>query len=107
MFANVSVFIMAAIESDTEEEIAARVETWNELLRNQITEFASSSKEATICLFSSHQVLTKVLEEPLEYDFSEDDPTIEGGSIWVDDLHLTSEVHDILGDRLFKSLLSL
>ena len=98
---------MAALESDTEEEIAARVETWNELLRNQITEFASSSKEATILLFSSHQVLTEVLEEPLEYDFSEDDPTIDGGNIWVDDLHLTLEVHDILGDQLFKSLLSL
>ncbi|KAM5539794.1 hypothetical protein V8D89_006607 [Ganoderma adspersum] len=96
-----------AIESDVEQEIATRVETWNGLLRSQMAEFGSSSKEATVLLFSPHQVLTEVLEDPLEYDFSEDDPTIDGGGIWVDDLHLTSEVHDILGEQLFKSLLSL
>ena len=82
-----------------------RVKTWNDLLQAQTTEFGLSSKEATVILFSAHQVLAEVLEDPLAYDFSEEDPTNEGGCIWVDDLHLTSEVHDILGERLLTSLL--
>ncbi|KAI1790022.1 hypothetical protein LXA43DRAFT_1017956 [Ganoderma leucocontextum] len=96
-----------AIESDATEETANRVETWNELLQTQTAEFGLSSNEATVVIFSSHQVLTEVLKDPLEYDFSEDDPTIECGGVWVDDLLLTSEVHDILGEQLFKSLLGL
>lgn len=83
------------------------METWNELLRTRTAEFGSSSNEATVLLFSSHQVLAEVLEDPLKYDLGEDDPTIERGGIWVDDLHLTSEVHDILGEQLFKSLFGL
>ena len=41
-------------------------------------------------------VASIVLDDPLEYDFTEDDVTTEAGGIWADELHLTSEVHDIL-----------
>ncbi|KAF8189347.1 SGNH hydrolase-type esterase domain-containing protein [Pholiota molesta] len=94
-----------AIESESVQVIEDRVKTWNEVLQAQTTEFGLSSKEATVLLFSPHQVLTDVLEDPLEYDFSEDDPSNEGGCIWMDDLHLTSEVHDILGERLLTAVL--
>ncbi len=56
-------------------------------------------------VFSAHQVLTDVLDDPLEYDFSEDDPVIEGGHIWEDGLHLTSDMHDILCKQLLTSIL--
>jgi phospholipase/lecithinase/hemolysin len=46
------------------------------------------------------------LDDPLEYEFTEDDPQTEGGGIWVDDLHPTSEVHDLFGEQLFASVLS-
>ena len=77
---------------------------WNDLLRTQATNFAADTKEATVLLFSSHRLLSDVLEDPLDYDFAEDDPTTEGGGIWIDDLHLTEEVHSILGEHIFKSL---
>lgn len=83
-----------------------RVETWNELLQAQVTEFGSSSKEATVFLFSSHQVLTEVLEDPSEFDFSEVDLDAEGGDIWEeDDLHLTQNLHNLLAERLLASVL--
>ncbi|GLB40125.1 hypothetical protein LshimejAT787_0706350 [Lyophyllum shimeji] len=94
-----------AIDSESVQVIEDRVKTWNEVLQAQTTEFGLSSTEATVFLFSTHQVLTDVLEDPLEYDFSEDDPSNEGGCIWMDDLHLTSEVHDILGERLLTAVL--
>ncbi|KAH7885682.1 hypothetical protein F5I97DRAFT_1874324 [Phlebopus sp. FC_14] len=86
-----------AIISECADIMEDRVKAWNELLQTRITEFGRSSSKATVFLFSSHQALTDVLEDPLEYDFSEDDPVNEGGCIWADDLHLTSEVHNIIG----------
>jgi hypothetical protein len=54
---------------DSEELIEERVKTWHELFRTHTIEFGSSSKEATILLFSAYPV-TDVLEDTLEYDFA-------------------------------------
>ena len=68
------------MESLSADEVRQLVDAWNSLLQIQATssEFATS-KEATVILFSSHQVLTEVLEDPSKFDFSEDDPSTEGG----------------------------
>ncbi|TBU21927.1 hypothetical protein BD311DRAFT_771330 [Dichomitus squalens] len=95
-----------ALESESSDLIEDRVETWNETLQTQTTEFGLSSTEATVFLSSAHQVLTDVLDDPLEYEFSEGDPADEGGGIWVDELHLTSEVHDILAEQLLRAVLN-
>lgn len=92
------------MDSGSSDEIEERVKTWNDLLEAQMMEFGASSKEAAVLLFSLHQVLTEVLENPFTFDFSEDDPTTQGGGIWEDDLHLTIEVHDILAERLLASV---
>lgn len=55
-------------------------------------------------LFSSHQLLTKILEDPSKFDFGEDDPKTEGGGIWEDDLHTTADVYDVLTVRLMTSV---
>ena len=94
-----------ATESDSTQIIQDRIITWNSALQAQTAEFGSSSAEATVLLFSPHRVLTDVLDDPLEYDFSEGDPSDEGGRIWADDLHLTSEVHDLLAERLLAAVL--
>lgn len=68
-------------------------------------EFCERATEASVALFSSHRVLARVLDDPEEYDFCEDDTTDEGGRIWVDELHLTSGVHDILAEEIVTFLL--
>ncbi|KAK0491442.1 hypothetical protein IW261DRAFT_1413746 [Armillaria novae-zelandiae] len=78
--------------------------TWNDLLRARVSEFSASSSQATAFVFSSHKVLTDVLDDPLECDFCEKDSDDSGGVIWEDDLHLTPAIHAILADRLFSSL---
>ncbi|KAA1470954.1 hypothetical protein DENSPDRAFT_871282 [Dentipellis sp. KUC8613] len=95
-----------ALDSESSAEMEERVRTWNDLLRTQATEFGTSSKEATVLLFSSHQVLMEVLEDPCEFGFSEDDPDTEAAGIWEDDLHLTTDVHDHLAERLLGSVIS-
>lgn len=56
-------------------------------------------------MFSCHYVLTEVLDKPLGLDFTEDDPEMEGGGIWADELHLTPAVHEILAENLWGSLI--
>jgi len=94
------------MESGSTEDIKERVEIWNTLLRSQAEEFAKDYEKATVFVFSSHQVLTEILDEPLDFDFAEDDPGIGGAGIWKDDLHLTSAVHVILAERLLGSLIA-
>ncbi|XP_006463806.1 hypothetical protein AGABI2DRAFT_120609 [Agaricus bisporus var. bisporus H97] len=96
----------SAIELECMEKIEERVETWNKLLRTQAIEFQSKTTDATVLIFSSHKLFSDILDDPLEYEFTEDDPETEGGGIWVDDLHPTSEVHDILGEQIFTSVLA-
>jgi hypothetical protein len=97
-------FRFVAIDSEAAEEIEERIKTWNDLLQQHATEFGLTHEDGTVLLFSSHRLLMDVLDDPLEYDFTEGDVTTEGGGIWADDLHLRSEVHEILAEQLLKAL---
>ncbi|KAJ6621353.1 hypothetical protein B0H10DRAFT_2163163 [Mycena sp. CBHHK59/15] len=88
---------------DSEDEMEDRVTTWNEILRTQALEFATGS-QAIVVVFSVHEVLSDILDDPLQLDYAEDDPTNEGGGIWEDDLHLTPAIHAILAERLLSAL---
>ena len=83
-----------------ETDISERYERWNELLLAQAEEFAESSKKATVLVFSSHDVLSDVLDKPEEYGFQRSDVDEAGEGIWEDQLHLTSAVHHILAEQL-------
>jgi len=95
-----------AVNTSSVEDMRNCVEIWNSLLQTQATEFGIAYKEATVLVFSSHQVLTGVLDGPSRYGFNDHEPTTECGGIWMDDLHLTSEVHEILGEQLLMSVLT-
>lgn len=95
-----------AVDSDLSAVLEDNIKTWNDTLRDQAVEFGSSNKDATVFLFSAHQVLTDVLDDPLEYDFGEDDPVIVGARIWEDGLHLTSDMHNMLCKQLLTSILA-
>ena len=98
-------FTHLAVKSDASEDIKERVETWNALLRSQAKDFTRDGEQASVFVFSSHQTLAEVLDEPLDFDFAEDDPEIEGAGIWMDDLHLTPAIHAIFAERLLDSLI--
>ncbi|KAL0067327.1 hypothetical protein AAF712_005554 [Marasmius tenuissimus] len=82
------------------EIIEARVQTWNEELQTQVSQFVEDTPTAKVSCFSIHDVLSAVLDDPEEYDFTADDTTAESGEIWADDLHLTSSVHRIIAERM-------
>jgi len=96
-----------ALESNLANETKGRIHAWNELLIGQANDFTRGSNKATVFVFSSHQVLTEVLDEPLDFDFTEEDAETEGAGIWADDSHLTPSVHAIFAERMLDSLIKL
>ena len=81
-------------------------ETWNDLLSSYSNTFAADTSQATILLFSVHAVLTKVLDDFVEFNFNESDVEEAGGAIWLDELHLTGAVHSIVAEHLQRALVS-
>lgn len=78
------------------------VKTWNQELRTQAQGFGREASQANVTFFSSNRILSKVLDQPEEYDFSETDVTDENGAIWVDELHLSEDVHRILAEEVVR-----
>ena len=60
--------------------------------------------QTKMTLFSSHEVISDILDNPERYGFSKEDVAKEGGEIWVDDLHLSSAVHRILAERFLERI---
>ncbi|KAL1664851.1 hypothetical protein GGF50DRAFT_54019, partial [Schizophyllum commune] len=93
----------AAVRMECGDTVQGRVNAWNDHLRAKVTEWTSETQAKTT-LFSSHEVITGILDEPEKYEFSKEDVAKEGGEIWVDDLHLSSAVHRILAERIVKNI---
>ncbi|KAH7922567.1 hypothetical protein BV22DRAFT_1094380 [Leucogyrophana mollusca] len=85
-------------------DVVDRYLTWNRLLKSRIEAFASDNKNASVILFSVHSVITAILDDPTKYGFQEEDVTDEGGGIWLDELHFTSDVHSIIAQQLERAL---
>ncbi|KAJ6561589.1 hypothetical protein B0H10DRAFT_1844566 [Mycena sp. CBHHK59/15] len=60
--------------------------------------------KATVFCFSAYAVFTDILNNPVDYEFEEDDTTYEGGAIWADELHATSAMHKIMANRLLQRM---
>ena len=85
-------------------DLAERIETWNDRLLSLSKTFVSESKQATLFLFSAHRAVSRVLDNPEDFDFEEFDVEEEGGRIWMDELHFTETVHAIVGSALVRAL---
>ncbi|KAG8949826.1 hypothetical protein FRC03_000229 [Tulasnella sp. 419] len=75
-------------------------ETWNRLLPDNIETFVASHPRSTMFLFDAHRLFSEIMGHPPDYGF----PPLAGlagdGQIWVDNIHPTQEVHDIVAQRL-------
>ncbi|KAL1684405.1 hypothetical protein GGG16DRAFT_68375, partial [Schizophyllum commune] len=92
----------AAVRMECGDTVQGRVNAWNDHLRAATQR--TSDTQAKTTLFSSHEVITDVLDAPVEYGFPKEDVAKEGGEIWLDDLHLSSAVHRILAERFLERI---
>lgn len=59
----------------------------------------------SMLLFSSYESMSAILDDPVAYGFPEADvKKMNGSSIWVDHMHPTSHVHDLLARDLSRFL---
>jgi phospholipase/lecithinase/hemolysin len=99
-----STHVYPALQSGVEEEMKDRCQTWNDLLASRVREFAQGSSKANALLFSANKWLSGFLDDPQAYGFSTEDVSKEDGTIWTDNLHLTSAVHRLLGKAIYDAL---
>jgi len=85
----------------TDNSIMPRYNDWNIALRSSSISFASGHVDATVLLFSSHATFSRVLDNPVGHDFHEADAARKGGKgIWMDHLHPTSKMHEVVAKDL-------
>lgn len=84
--------------------LAGSIEGWNKSLLTRASDFASKNTQATMLVFSSHKVLSEVLDNPGAQGFAENAMDGVGRGIWRDSLHLTPAVHEILASRMSSAL---
>jgi len=75
---------------------------WNNLLQIAAQTFAAKHPDATVMVFSSWDTFNRVLDNPTDSGFTDDDET----EIWIDHIHPTSRMHKIIAHDLASFLQS-
>jgi lysophospholipase L1-like esterase len=80
---------------------------WNMALHDGIQDFCTRHRDITALLFSSYATFHQILTSPAQYGFSSADLGLRGGRIWLDHIHPSSAVHDVLARDLAEFLNSI
>lgn len=75
-------------------------DNWNSALLEAIQTFCNLHVDITAMLFSSSATFNALLDEPEAYGFEPSDIRKAWGSVWVDSLHPTSKVHDVIARNM-------
>jgi len=96
---------LARFANNASNKSMSRYADWNAALGSSISSFASKFPEATTLMFSSHLTFTRVLDDPVGHGFHEEGAARKAGrGIWMDHLHPTSRMHDVVAKDLGKFL---
>ena len=79
-------------------------EAWNDLLPALATTFAETHPDSTVLIYSSYDTFTRIMENPTKYGFNTGDEFKPRGSIWYDQIHPTSKMHDEIANDLLAFL---
>ncbi|KAI0806645.1 hypothetical protein C8Q74DRAFT_1223444 [Fomes fomentarius] len=77
--------------------------SWNALLREGAEKFAAAHSDATVLIFSSWDVFTKVLADPTVAGLPQGDAT-DRGALFVDGFHPASTLHAVIAKALLVFL---
>ncbi|PCH37968.1 carbohydrate esterase family 16 protein [Wolfiporia cocos MD-104 SS10] len=79
-------------------------ELWNIYLKEGAAQFASSHPLSTVLIYSSWETFSKAMDNPTAFGFETEDVRKAGGGMWVDRLHPTSKMHDLVARDLAQFL---
>ena len=66
--------------------------------------FSEKYPDSTLLLFSAYRTFSALLDDPDSYGLPPGQENLRGGSVWVDHLHPTSKVHDIIAQNVAEFL---
>ncbi|TFK81887.1 carbohydrate esterase family 16 protein [Polyporus arcularius HHB13444] len=78
--------------------------TWNAKLGEAARAFAAAHPDATVLIWSSWHLFSRMFNDPESFGFREEDPAEDEGGIFVDGLHPTSAVHAIIAAQILDFL---
>ncbi|KAF8908130.1 SGNH hydrolase-type esterase domain-containing protein [Gymnopilus junonius] len=81
-----------------------RYQKWNTVLYHAIQKFCETHGDTSVFLFSSYQLFDAFLSRPQQFNLNPEDVHKPAGDIWIDHLHPTSKVHDIIASNLASFL---
>jgi len=93
-------FCSFLVAKNKEEETAPQYTGWNTSLHNQIEQFCRSHLDASVFLFSAYQLFSDFLDNPGKYGLDPQDVRKMGGDVWIDHLHPSGKVHEIIASNL-------
>lgn len=73
-------------------------------MREAAKSFSSTHADSSVFLFSSFDLFSTILHDPITYGFEAADVKRRGGSVWVDHIHPTSKVHGYIAEAVAKFL---
>lgn len=73
---------------------------WNKRLHAGAQDFYTKHPNITALMYSSWDIFDKVYNEPTKFGFSRQDLRKRGGAIWMDHLHPTSRMHEVVATDL-------
>ncbi|TFY55078.1 hypothetical protein EVJ58_g8477 [Rhodofomes roseus] len=94
------------IEQGRSDDARWFIQFWNERLCAAAREFAGDHEDVSLFVFSSHKVLSDLLDDPEAFGFAEEDRTEENGKIWTEhpqwgiDVSVSDGVHRLLADKI-------
>ncbi|KAI0737403.1 hypothetical protein C8Q80DRAFT_1243316 [Daedaleopsis nitida] len=80
--------------------------SWNPLLRQHAEMFSSAHPDATVLLFSSWEVFTRILEHPRSSGAAEADE-LDRDALFVDGFHPSSALHAVIAKEFHQFLLGI
>jgi len=98
------VYRCPAFSPAEEKRAASRYLNWNEAFYRAIENFCTAHEELSVFLFSSFQLFDQFLDHPKDFNIDARDIRKLGGDVWVDHLHPTSKVHDLIASNLTSFL---
>ncbi|CAL1704676.1 unnamed protein product [Somion occarium] len=75
------------------ESTSLAIQLWNKILQEAIAHFNSTHSDATALIYSSYDLFTRILDDPVAYGFQVEDRRKRGGGIWKDNIHPKARVH--------------
>lgn len=85
-------------------KVVGRYTTWNECLLAHAQQFLSKNPDISVLMFSSYAVFDSVNTDPVKFGFEEADIKKRAGGIWMDHLHPTSRMHEVIATAVEEFL---